>query len=111
MKWGYRVPIQSILCTQAALGPFQPQRSQDLGTAQMERGSVEGSTQGTALSPAARSYTALGLVLSSGGTAAQVLLLALALRRGRLGVSVAPSPGQPCCSRMSMHSWLPARRA
>lgn len=54
----------------------------------------------------------LGLALSSAGTVAQVLLLALALRRGRLGVSVALlSLGQPCCSKMSMHSWLPARRA
>lgn len=60
-----------------------------------------------------RSYTALGLELSSAGTTAQALLLALVLRRGRLGVSVvtALSLGHPCCSRMSMHSWLPARRA
>lgn len=60
-----------------------------------------------------RSYTALGLELSSDGTTVQALLLALVLRRGRLGVSVvtALSLGHPCCSRMSMHSWLPARRA
>ena len=49
--------------------PFQPQSPKDRGTAQLEQGAVGGSAQGTALGPAAGSYTAPGLVLSSGGTA------------------------------------------
>lgn len=39
--------------------------------------------------------------------------LLLRFRRGKLGVRLptGASPGQPCCSSISTHSWLPARRA
>lgn len=61
---------------------------------------------------------------SATGASARPTLAALLRRRG-LGVAVTlgvvaalgvvavlpPSPGQPCCRRMSAHSWLPARRA
>lgn len=68
----------------------------------------------------ARGYT------SATAASARPMLAALLRRRG-LGVAAAagagagaapgvvaalpPSPGQPCCRRMSAHSWLPAWRA
>lgn len=66
----------------------------------------------------------LGHYTSATGASARPTLAALLRRRG-LGVAVMlgvvaalgvvavlpPSPGQPCCRRMSAHSWLPAWRA
>lgn len=66
----------------------------------------------------------LGNYTSATGASARPMLAALLRRRG-LGVAVMlgvvaalgvvavlpPSPGQPCWSRMSAHSWLPAWRA
>lgn len=68
--------------------------------------------------------SARGYTSATAAASARPMLAALLRRRG-LGVAAAPgagaapgvvaalppSPGQPCCRRMSAHSWLPAWRA